>query len=148
MKTFLNRSFSKAIYHPILLNSTLQKHCRNPIIKYNTESTKPPLIFATYQKEGKVYFMPFFLNKNVNFTLSDLYQKIEIIANYSKTIPENMLHFSILTQELVALLHSLKHLIALRHPTPVTLLTDSKCLYHLFNGTVQITCAKTERWCV
>ncbi len=52
--------------------------------------------------------VPFFLNKNINFTLSDLYQKMEIIAYSSKTIPENMIHSGILTQELVAILEALK----------------------------------------
>ena len=73
---------------------------------------------------------------------------MEIIAYSSKTIPENMLHSGILTQELVGILEALKSFNRFISSTPVTLLTDSKCLYHLFNGKVMNTCAKTKRWCV
>jgi hypothetical protein len=59
-----------------------------------------------------------------------------------------MLHAGILTQELVAILFALKSLNQFLSSADVTLLTDSKCLYYLFNGKVQISCAKTIRWCV
>jgi hypothetical protein len=145
---FLIEATALALYRPIILVSTLPQHRENPIVKFNMESTKPPLIFAVYRSEGKVYFMPFFLNKNVSFILSDLYHKIEIIAYCSKTIPETMLHSGILTQELVAILFALKSLNRFLSSADVTLLTDSKCLYYLFNGKVQMSCAKTTRWCV
>ena len=140
---FLIEATALALYRPIILVSTLPQHRENPIVKFNMESTKPPLIFAVYKAEGKVYFMPFFLNKNVSFILSDLYHKIEIIAYCSKTIPETMLYSGILTQELVAILFSLKSLNRFLSSADVTLLTDSKCLYYLFNEKVQMSCAKT-----
>ncbi len=61
-------------------------------------------------------------------------KKIEIIAYCSKTIPDTMLHAGILTQELVAILFALKSLNRFLSSADVTLLTDSKCLYYLFNG--------------
>jgi hypothetical protein len=64
---FLIEAFAIALYRPVILISTLKQHQENPILKYNNESTKPPLIFAVYKNEGKVYFMPFFFNKNVAF---------------------------------------------------------------------------------
>ena len=145
---FLIEAFAIALYRPVILISTLKQHQGNPILKFNNESTKPPLIFAVYKNEGKIYFMPFFFNKNVAFILSDLYHKIEIIAYCSKTIPDTMLHAGILTQELVAILFALKSLNRFLSSADVTLLTDSKCLYYLFNGKVQMSCAKTTRWCV
>jgi hypothetical protein len=145
---FLIEALALALYRPIILISTLAKHRSNPILKFNPESTKPPLIMAVHKKDNIIYFVPFFLNKNINFTLSDLYQKMEIIAYSSKTIPENMIHSGILTQELVAILEALKSFNRFISSTPVTLLTDSKCLYYLFNGKVMNTCAKTKRWCV
>jgi hypothetical protein len=59
-----------------------------------------------------------------------------------------MLHSGILTHELMAILFALKSLNRFLSSADVTLLTDSKCLYYLFNGKVQISCEKTTRWCV
>ncbi|MFN9899454.1 MAG: hypothetical protein ACK55Z_11820, partial [bacterium] len=59
---FLIEALALALYRPIILISTLAKHRSNPILKFNPESTKPPLIMAVHKKDNIIYFVPFFLN--------------------------------------------------------------------------------------
>jgi hypothetical protein len=61
----------------------------NPIIKYNIESIKPPLIFGVYEIDGHTIFTPYFNNKNSEFNLDSLKGKIQIIAYLAKSVPEN-----------------------------------------------------------
>ena len=144
---FLVDALASALYRPIILISTLAKHKNEPIIKFNPESKKPPLIFGVYEKDNIVFFMPFFLNKNVTFVLDELYQKMEIIAYFSKTLPPGMRSAGILSQELCAILEALKALNRFVSTVEVTLLTDNKCLYYLFNTQILESCSKTYRWC-
>ena len=144
---FLIDALATALYRPIILISALAQHRENPIIKFNYESTKPPLIFGVYEIEGEVVFMPFFHNRNVHFVLDDLFQKIEIIAYSSKTVPENMSQAGIVDQELLATLEALSGFNRYITESKVTLLTDSKCLYYLFHSKIQNSCVKTKRWC-
>jgi hypothetical protein len=58
----------------------------NPIIKYNIESIKPPLIFGVYEVEGHTIFTPYFYNKNSEFNLDSLKGKIQIIAYLAKSV--------------------------------------------------------------
>ena len=143
---YLIQALATALYRPIILISALERHKDNPIIKFNHESTKPPLIFGIYEHENTIFFMPFFHNKNVHFVLDHLYEKLEIIAYSSKAVPANMRHAGIMNQELVAILDALDSLRRFISSVPVTLLTDSKCLYYLFNEIVQNSCVKTRRW--
>jgi hypothetical protein len=50
--------------------------------------------------------------------------------------------------ELIAILESLQSFNRFISNVPVTLLTDSKCLYYLFSGRIQGTVAKIKRWCL
>ena len=65
----------------------------------------------------------------------------------AKTIPEGMQSRGILDVELVAILEGLHNFERYISNVPVTLLTDSKCLYYLFNQRIQNSCVKIRRWC-
>ncbi|MFO0001239.1 MAG: hypothetical protein ACK559_08915, partial [bacterium] len=54
---FLIEALALALYRPIILISTLAKHRSNPILKFNPESTKPPLIMAVHKKDNIIYFV-------------------------------------------------------------------------------------------
>jgi hypothetical protein len=63
----------------------------------------------------------------------------------AKTIPEGMQSRGILDVELVAILTGLNNFERYISNVPVTLLTDSKRLYYLFNQRIQNSCVKIRR---
>ena len=145
---YLVEALAKGLSRPIILISTLAEHKERPIIKYNHDCHKPPLIFSVEKIENKLVFMPFFHNKTLTFSLDDNYKKLEIIAYMSKTVPEGFRSNGILHLELVAILEALQNFNRFISNVPVTLLTDSKCLYYLFSGRIHDTTAKIKRWCL
>ncbi len=50
---FLIEATALALYRPIILVSTLPQHRENPIVKFNMESTKPPLILLCTKMKAK-----------------------------------------------------------------------------------------------
>jgi hypothetical protein len=105
----------------------------SPIIKYNIESVKPPIIFGAYEIDGNTVFTPYFYNKNSEFNLDSLKNKIQIIAYLAKSVPDNFKSRSILDLEafgILTALHSLQRYIS---NTKCHLLTDSRVLYYLFH---------------
>ena len=106
---------------------------------------KPPLIFGVYEIDGQLVFLPFMHNRNVMFSLDHHFQRIEIIGYMAKIIPEGMQSRGILDVELVAILTGLNNFERYISNVPVTLLTDSKCLYYLFNQRIQNSCVKIIR---
>jgi hypothetical protein len=79
-KTFyLIETLAMGLSKPIILISTLPAHKSNPIIKYNHDSIKPPLIFSVEIIKNQLVFMLLFHNKTMTFNLNDNYEKFEII---------------------------------------------------------------------
>jgi hypothetical protein len=144
---YLVEALAKALMRPIIILSRLPEHKEKPIIKFNHDMDKPPLIFGVYEIDGQLVFLPFMHNRNVMFSLDHHFQRIEIIGYMAKTIPEGMQSRGILDVELVAILTGLNNFERYISNVPVTLLTDSKCLYYLFNQRIQNSCVKIRRWC-
>ena len=145
---YLIEALAVGLYRPIILLSTLREHQDNPIIKFNHNSNRPPLIYGVYEIDGNRIFKPFFMNKNVTFNLDSLKGKIEIVAYLSKTVPEGFKSRGILDLELFAVLTSLYSLSRYISGVPVKLLTDNKCLYYLFSEKVGNSSVKIRRWCL
>jgi hypothetical protein len=103
----LIEALAKATYRCIIIISTLSKHKDRPIIKYNPESTKPPIIMGAIEVENKVVFTPYFYNKNLEFNTADLMGKVQIIAYWAKSVPDAYRSRSILDLEAFAILASL-----------------------------------------
>jgi hypothetical protein len=144
---YLVEALAKALMRPIIILSRLPEHKENSIIKFNHDMDKPPLIFGVYEIDGQLVFLPFMHNRNIMFSLDHHFQRIEIIGYMAKSIPEGMQSRGILDVELVAILEGLHNFERYISNVPVTLLTDSKCLYYLFNQRIQNSCKKIRRWC-
>jgi hypothetical protein len=106
----LIEALAKATYRCIIIISTLSKHKDRPIIKYNPESTKPPIIMGAIEVENKVVFTPYFYNKNLEFNTADLMGKVQIIAYWAKSVPDAYRSRSILDLEAFAILASLYYM--------------------------------------
>jgi transposase InsO family protein len=118
----------------------------NPIIKFNSESVKPPLIFGVYNVDNKQIFTPFFYNKNSEFNLDSLKGKIQIIAYLAKSVPDNFKSRSILDLEAFSILTALHSLQRYISNTKCHLLTDSRVLYYLFHQKIGDSSVKIRRW--
>jgi len=116
------------------------------VVKFNSESTKPPLIFGLHHHENKVIFSPYFINKNHEFNIDSLKGKIEIIAYLAKSVPEAYKSRSILDLEALAILTALHSLQRYISNTRCYLLTDSRVLYYLFSQQVGDSSTKIRRW--
>ena len=116
--------------------SSLNEHHKKPIFKYNTESTKPPLIFGVYRVDNQIIFTPYFYNKNMEFSIDSLKGKIQIVAYLAKSVPDQFKSRSILDLEVFAILTALHSLQRYISNTKCHLLTDSRVLYYLFHQKV------------
>jgi len=137
-----------SMHRPIIILSSLEKHKSNPIIHFNNNSEKPPLIFGLYKRQNYEIFKPFFLNKHVVFKLDDLKGKIQIIAYMAKTIPATFKSRPILDLEVFAILSALHSFQRYISGVKVTLLTDSRVLFYLFSSRVGNSSVKIRRWCL
>jgi hypothetical protein len=145
---YLIESLATSLFRPIIIISSLKRHRHKPIIQFNANSDKPPLVLGLYQRDKYEIFKPFFLNKHVVFKLDNLKDKIQIIAYVSKTIPEAFKSRPILDLEAFAILSSLYSLQRFISGVPVTLLTDSRVLFFLFSEKVANSSVKIKRWCL
>jgi dUTPase len=139
-------ALAKATHRCIIFISTLPEHKNNPIIKFNVESTKPPLILGVYLVENKFLFTPFYFNKNLEFNSANLRNKVQIIAYLAKSVPEAFRSRSILDLEAFAILTALHSLQRYISNTKCHLLTDSRVLYYLFHQQVGDSSVKIRRW--
>ena len=145
---YLAESLAKCLHRPITIVSSLARHREKPIIHFNSESDKPPLIYGLYQREGYEIFKPFFINKHVEFKLDQLKNKMQIIAYVAKTVPEAFKSRPILDLEVFAILTALYSLQRFISGVKVTLLTDSRVLFYLFSSKVGNSSVKIRRWCL
>jgi len=144
---YVVEALALVLTRPIIVISTLEKHLNSPILKYNGHINKPPFIYSLFQKENKLIFRPYFINKHVQFDLRKLQGKrFEIIAYHSKAIPETKKAKAIIDNELFAILHSLHHFRKFIGQAEVLLLTDSRPLYLIFSQPVLDSEVKIKRW--
>ena len=121
------------LFRPIVIISTLQRHGGNKIMKFNANSEKPPLVYGLCEKSGHEIFTPYFQNKNTEYDIDSLKDRIEIISYIAKTVTEDFKSRSILDLEVLALLTTLHAVEKFISNVPVTILTDSRVLFYLFH---------------
>ncbi|MBG0744848.1 MAG: DDE-type integrase/transposase/recombinase [Cylindrospermopsis raciborskii KL1] len=141
-------ALARQLSRPMILISSLKKHQDNPIIKFNSQSDKPPLVYGIYERNGHEIFLPYFHNRDVEFKIDSLKGKIQIIAYVAKTVPETFRSRSILDLETFAILSALSTLHRYISNVKVKLFTDSRVLYYLFSPTVGHSSVKIKRWCL
>jgi len=145
---YLAEALAESLYRPMVIISTLERHCKKPIMRFNQESVRPPLIYGVVLREGHEIFIPFFHNKNSVFKLDQLRGKVQIISFAARTIPSGMKALSILDQESLAVVVGIFSHQRFISGAPVTLLTDSRVLFYLFSSRVHNSSAKIQRWCL
>ena len=143
---YLVEALAKATFRCFIFLSSLVEHKDKPIFKINHESTKPPLIFGVYRQDNHIIFTPYFYNKNLEFNIGALKNKIEIVAYLAKSVPDNYKSRSILDLEVFAILTALHSLQRYISNTKCHLLTDSRVLYYLFHQKVGDSSTKIRRW--
>ena len=139
-------ALSKVTNRCLIFISSLEEHKEKKIFKYNPDSNKPPLIFGVYRVEDKIIFTPFFHNKNIEFNIGSLKNKLQIIAYMGKTVPESFKSRSILDLEAFAILSALYSLQRYISNVRCHLLTDSRVLYYLFHQKIGDSSTKIRRW--
>jgi hypothetical protein len=145
---YLAEALAYGLYRKVIIISSLDRHKEKPILTFNPQSEKPPLIYGVYLRQNYEIFTPFFLNKNQEFQLASLSNKVQVIAYVSKTVPETFKSRAILDLEVFGLLTSLYSLQRFISGVNVTLLTDSRVLYYLFSRGVHNSSVKIKRWCL
>ena len=116
-------------------------------MKFNANSEKPPLVYGLCERSGHEIFTPYFQNKNTEYDIDSLKDRIEVISYIAKTVPEDFKSRSILDLEVLALLTTLHAVEKFISNVPVTVLTDSRVLYYLFSSKVHNNSVKIRRWC-
>ena len=145
---YLIEALAEHLFRPIVIISTLSRHDGCKIIKYNQNSEKPPLVYGLQERGGHEIFTPFFLNKNTEFNIDSLRDKVEIISYIAKVVPEEFKNRPILDLEVFALLSTLFAVEKFISNVPVTVLTDSRVLFYLFSSKVHNSSVKIRRWCL
>ncbi len=64
LEYILADALSKQLSRPMVLISSLKRHKHNPIIKFNSQADRPPLVYGIYEKDNQEIFLPFFHNRN------------------------------------------------------------------------------------
>ena len=144
----LVQALAEHLFRPIVIISTLSRHDGNKILKFNANSENPPFVYGLCGRQGHEIFTPYFLNKNTEFNITALKDKIEIISYIAKSVPEEFKTRSIFDLEVFALLSTLHSVEKFISNVPVTVLTDSRVLYYLFSSKVHNSSVKIRRWCL
>ena len=131
-----------------MIISTLSRHNNCKIVKINQNSEKPPLVYGLCEKGGHEIFTPYFFNKNTEFNIDSLRDRVEIISYIAKTVPAEFKTRSILDLEVFALLTTLFSVEKFISNVPVTVLTDSRVLFYLFSSKIHNSSVKIRRWCL
>ena len=142
----LAQALAKGLHRCFIFISGLDNDSEQPVFKFNSESTKPPLIFGIHRVGDKTIYTPYFYNKNLEFNIDSLKGKIQIIAYLAKSVPEAYKSRSILDLEALAILTALHSLQRYISNTKCYLLTDSRVLFYLFSQRVGDSSTKIRRW--
>ena len=145
---YLVEGIAEHLFRPIVIISTLSRHNNCKIVKINQNSEKPPLVYGLCEKGGHEIFTPYFFNKNTEFNIDSLKDRVEIISYIAKTVPAEFKTRSILDLEVFALLTTLFSVEKFISNVPVTVLTDSRVLFYLFSSKIHNSSVKIRRWCL
>jgi hypothetical protein len=143
---YLAEALAQALYRPIIIISALERHRGNNVIRLNGNAYRPPIILGLCEVKGHEIYTPFFTTKNTEFHIEDLQGQLQVIAYMSKSLPEAFKSRPILDLEVFGILNVLHSFQRYISGVEVTLLTDSRVLYYLFNQTIGDSSVKIKRW--
>ena len=137
---------AQIISRPIILISSLDKHKTKPIFKFQNQIQKPAFILGVHEKKNKRIFLPYFINKQASFNLSEIKDQFQIISFYSKAISSKDYDKAIQEKELFGIISALAAFKPLVGQSEIILLTDSKPLFLLYTNPVTKSSSKLCRW--
>ncbi len=144
----LIQALAKTIHRCFIFISSMEEHKDQKCFRFNreTENSRPPLIFGIYNCNGKMVFLPFFHNKNLEFSLESIKGQVQIVAYLAKSVGEQFKSRPILDLEAFAILNALHSFNRYISNTKTILLTDSRVLYYLFHQRIGDSSIKIRRW--
>ena len=139
-------ALSYILFRPVIVISSLNEHKNNPIFHFNGNMEKPPIVVGAYACEQHTVFLPYYVNKATCYDLRQHKNRFEIVAFHTRALPKTKRGQHIFEQELFAILSSLEAMKRYIGHSEVTLLTDSRPLYLLYNKDVHASVVKVYRW--
>ena len=142
------RALAQGIRRTFILISNSETHPEKQCTKINSkcEKSMPPIILGVYEVNGQPVYLPFFYNKNLEFSIDAIKGKVEIVAYLAKSCGEQFKSHAILDLESFAILTALSSFNRYISGTKTILLTDSKVLYYMFNKRIGDSSVKIRRW--
>jgi hypothetical protein len=142
------RALAQALHRCFILISSLDEHKDKPCFKIleSQEKNRPPVILGVYRVDGKLVFLPFFHNKNLEFSIESIRGKVQIIAFLAKSCGDRFKSRPILDLESFSILVALDSFHKYISGAKTILLTDSRVLYYLFHQKIGDSCVKIRRW--
>ena len=137
---------AQLLSRPIHVISSLPKHKDSQIFKFENHIQKPPIILGLHLKNENLIFLPYFINKQSSFQLSEIKDRFQIVTFLSKTISPKDYDKDIMQKELFGLMSSLAALKPLIGQSNLLVLTDSKPLFLLYSNPVTQSSSKLCRW--
>ena len=137
---------AQLLSRPIHVISALPAHKNQQIYKFENNIQKPPIILGLHIKQDNLLFMPYYVNKQSSFQLSEIKDRFQIVTFLSKTISPKDYDKDIMQKELFGLMSSLAALKPLIGQSNLLVLTDSKPLFLLYSNPVTQSSSKLCRW--
>ena len=139
-------AFSYTIHRPVIVLSSLKENKNKPILTFNGNIVKPPFVVGAYKCNDKIIYLPYFVNRQNCYDLSQLKNQFQIIAYHCRALPQSTRGKAILDHELYAILNSVESMKKYTGGCELTLLTDSKPLYYLFHKDIHRSNVRLYRW--
>ena len=137
---------AQLLCRPIIVISSLPKHENNQIFKFENNIQKPPIVLGLHIKNNTLIFLPYFINKQASFPLSEIKDRFQIVTFLSKSISPKDYSKDIMHKELFGLMSALATLKPLIGQSNLLVLTDSKPLFLLYTNPVTQSSSKLCRW--
>ena len=131
---------------PIVVISSLSEHKEDPIFRFRTDLSRPPFFFLIYEVSNKIVAKTAYYDKEQVFDMASLRGKFEICAYYTHVLPKVYKSWHIMELEAIGIVLSLQNFEKLIGSSDCLLISDSKCLYYMWNQEIQQSSDKVSRW--
>ena len=137
------KALSKILKRTIIVITSDDK---NQTIIFNDGLQRPPFYFLQYFYNTSIILRPAFIDRSYIFDLSKYRNRFEIVHYLSRPPPKSHLSKAIIDLELNAIMSALDSFKHYLHNCNLTLVTDSKALFFLFNDQASQTQQKFVRY--
>ena len=143
-------ALARFLHRQIIIISALEEHRNDPLLKFNQKiDDKPSFILGLLRtSEGKLIFRPYKTISNDSYDIRKDSNTFEIICYHTKSLPKTKSSKHIFEHELFSVLSSLNALKSYIGDSMLTLVTDSRPLFLLFNKVIHNSSVKLCRYSV